>query len=277
MLKKIYFYVTNTASTSHTINSNLFLKMNLLKRIKVVFLFLTFPLVLQAQTAQEIIDTYIENIGGHDAWSKIESMTAKGIGKQQGVEYPFVATYMADGRYLIEIDIQGTPFVVEAFDGETSWAMNFQTQKPEAQDSESSLNTKNEAKDLLVSPFFNYKEKGYAIELVSKETMEGTEAFKIKLTKKPTLSDGEEKENIEFFFFDTENYVPIASESTLNSGPAQGMTSQSIYSDFQEINGLYLPFSQIDKFNGQIGLEVLIETAQFNTEVDETIFKMPQD
>jgi len=250
---------------------------NALKVLSVALLFSCFTLVTHAQTAEEIVDNYIENIGGQSAWSKVKSMTVTGVGRQQGVDYPFVATYMEDGRYVINVDIQGTSFIVEAFDGENAWAMNFQTQKAEALDSESSINTKNESKDGIVSPLFNYKEKGYKIELVGKETWEGSEVFKLKLTKTPALVDGKEEENVEFFFFDTENFVPLASEAVILNGQGKGATGQTVYSDYQEVDGLYIAFSQIDKFNGQVGLEMLMKKVEFNTEVDDSIFKMPKD
>lgn len=251
-----------------------------MKTIKLFFLAVltvSFSTTLNAQTADEIVNNYLETVGGKDAWSKVKSMKVTGVGKQQGVDYPFVATYMADGRYIIDVDLQGTSFIVEAFDGEQSWAMNFQTQKAEAADSETSKNVKNEAKDEIVSPFYNYKEKGYKVELIGKENWEGTEAFKIKLIKKPSLVDGKEVENIEIYFFDTENFVPLASESVINSGPAKGATSQTLYSDYQEVDGLYVSFSQIDKFNGQIGLEMHVKKVEFNTEIDESIFEIPKE
>lgn len=228
-----------------------------------------------AQTAEEIIDNYIENIGGQEAWSKINSMTVIGVGRQQGVDYPFVANYMKDGRSIITIDLQGASFVVEAFDGENAWNMNFNTQKAEALDSESSTNHKNEAKDNITDAFFNYKEKGYKVELVSKEDFEGTECFKIKLTKTPVLVDGKEEDNIDIYYFDTESFVPIAIESLVKSGPAKGATSQTLMSDYQEVDGLYIAFSQIEKFNGQVQLEMTLKTIEFNTEINDMIFKMP--
>jgi len=248
-----------------------------MKTLKLLTLGLTlcFVSTLYAQTADEIIDNYIENIGGHEAWSKINSMTITGIGRQQGADYPFVATLMKDGRTLISVDIQGASFVVEAFDGVNAWNMNFQTQKAEALDSETSINYKNDAKDNIPDALFNYKEKGYKVELLGKEDFEGTECFKIKLTKTPVLVDGKQEDNIDVYFFDTENFVPIAIESVVKSGPAKGTTSQTLISDYQEVEGIYVAFSQIEKHNGQIGLETIIEKIVFNTELDEKIFKMP--
>ena len=139
------------------------------------------------------------------------------------------------------------------------------------------MNAKKSTKDQIVSPFHNYKKKGYKVELVGKETWEGTEVFKVKLTKSPVMVDGKEEENVEMFFFDIENFVPLASEQIFTSGPAKGATGQTVYSDYQEVDGKYIAFSQIDKFNGQVGLEMIVKTVEFNGEVDESIFKMPED
>ncbi len=250
-----------------------------MKTLKLLALGLTlcFVFTLNAQTAEEIIENYIENIGGQEAWSKIESMKVTGNGRQQGIDYPFVATYMKDGRRVVDINLQGNSFIVEAFDGENAWAMNFQTQKAEALDAETSLNNKNDAKDFIPDAFFNYKKKGYTVELLGKEAFEGTECFKIKLTKTPVLVDGKEEENIETYYFDTDNFVPIAMESIVKTGQAKGATAQILISDYQEVDGLYLAFSVIQKLNGQVGLEMTIKTIEFNTEVDDMIFNMPEE
>ena len=250
--------------------------MKTLKFLSVLFIF-CLALALPAQTAEEIVENYIENIGGQDAWSKIESMKVTGVGRQQGVDYPFVATIMKDGRTIIDVDLQGSSFIVEAYDGENAWAMNFQTQKAEAFDSETTHNYKNEAMDQMPDPFMGYKEKGYKLELVGTESFEGTECFKIKLIKKPVLVDGNEEENIDIYYFDTENFVPIASETVVKTGPAKGATAQTLISDYQEVDGLYLPFTIIEKFNGQVGLEMLYKTVEFNPELDESIFVMPKE
>ena len=120
--------------------------MKTLKLLGVIFIF-CITLTTTSQTAENIVDTYIENIGGADAWNKIESVKITGVGKQGGSDYPFIATFMMDGRSNITVEFPGATMVYEAFDGETAWGMNFQSQKPEAYDSEASHNYKIEARD----------------------------------------------------------------------------------------------------------------------------------
>jgi len=250
-----------------------------MKTLKVLSLLLIacFSLSMQAQTAEDIVNTYVENIGGTEAWDKVKSIKVTGLAKLGGVDYPFVATMMSDGRTNITADIQGNAFVAEAFDGETAWEMNFQTQKPEAYSSEESLNYKNEARDQFIDPFLNYKKNGYKIESLGLDTWEGTKVHKIKLTKKPVIVDGKTEDNNYIYYFDVDNSVPIAYETTVKSGQAKGATEQNIMSDYQEVDGLFMPFTVIEKYNGQTAIELFYKTVEFNVDVDETIFVMPEN
>jgi hypothetical protein len=86
----------------------------------------------------------------------------------------------------------------------------------------------------------DYKEKGYAAEFVG-ETKEGTECFKLKLTK-PVTVNGVKMDDVFYYYFDTENYLPIVMKRN-QTGTNEGQKSVSTMSDYQEVDGVYFPFS----------------------------------
>jgi len=229
----------------------------------------------QAQTAEEIVANYHEATGGEEAWKSIKSMTMTGVAGMGPQEFPFTQIVMADGRMQTSIDLQGQKFVPQAFDGEQMWGTNFQTQKAEAMDAEASAQYKAESKDVIDS-FIGYKEKGYSLEKLEDKTVEGTDCFTIKLTKKPVVVDGKEEENFTTFYFDKETFVPVMSESTAKSGPGKGSTAQTVFSDYLEAGDVYYAHNIITKFNGQTGQSIKIEKIEVNTDIDDAIFKMPQ-
>lgn len=249
-----------------------------MKTIKLLVAVMVMALALptKAQTADEIISNYLEATGGEDAWKGINSMKMTGVAAMGPQEFPFEQTVMADGRMHIQIDLQGQKFVPQAFDGEQMWGMNFQSMKAEAQDKEASDMYKNESKD-IIDTFVGYKEKGYTAEKLEDKTVEGTDSFTIKLTKKPVVVDGKEEENVTTYYFDKETFVPIMSETTAKSGPAKGMMSQTVYSDYQEAGDVYYAHSITSKFNGQVGQTIKIDKIDVNPEIDETIFVMPEN
>ncbi len=222
-----------------------------------------------AQTADEIISKYIENIGGKEKLEQLKGVQMIGNMKMQGMEIPFEMLSTKDGKQSVSIELQGNKMVWSAFDGETSWARNQMTMEAEKSDNEATQNLKNELEQ-FPDPFLNYKEKGYTVELIGKETIDGTETFKIKLTKKPVLVNGELLPNVTNYYFDTENFVPIVTESTVNQGPMKGQTVKSTLSDYQEVNGIYFPFSIGSPFQTMEFKEI-----KLNPEVDAASFVLP--
>lgn len=235
-------------------------------------LFLTHT--ISAQTADEIIDNYFENTGGIDNWNALNSLKSSAMINQQGMEFPLTIINMKDGRQMVQFEVQGK-VLTQAFDGEVSWSTNFMTMEAEKSDAEATENMKRESRD-FPDPFLNYKDKGYAIELMGKETVEGVECFKIKLTKKPQLVDGQDVDNISYYFFDTENFVPIVVESEIKSGEMQGKISRGTFSDYDEIEGLYFPFSVSEGIKDMGSQTINFTSFELNPEVDDAIFKFPE-
>ncbi len=223
-----------------------------------------------AQTADEIIDNYFENTGGAEAWNNLQGIKYVGSANAQGMTIPVEYYLTKDGKQLLKINLQGQEMVQFSFDGEKMWTTNFMTMQPEEADSETTQNMKNQTMD-FPDPFLNYKEKGYSVELLGKETMEGTETYKIKLTRKPMLVDGKEEPNVTYFYFETENFVPIATEAEVKQGPMKGQVVKDTMSDYQEVDGLYFPFA-ITMGGGQ---PVTITEIVLNPEIDEAMFLMP--
>lgn len=247
-------------------NKNLFLSL--------ITLFITG--MMSAQTADEIVNKYLENIGGKDKLEAIKSLHIQASTKAQGMDLPIEFYMTKDGKQLITAEIQGKKFVQVAFDGNTAWHTNFMNMKNEKMDNEATENLKRNSAGEFITPFLNYKGKGYKVEFLGKEEIEGTETYKIKLTQKPELKDGKEVPNESFYYFDTENYVPVVVETIITDGPMKGAKFQQIFSDYQEVDGVYFPFSTMNKFNGQTGQEVKLTKIEINPEIDNSIFEFKE-
>lgn len=242
--------------------------MKILKTLTIAFL-LTVIAPVSAQTADEIINNYFENTGGKAAWEKLQSVKMTATANAQGMEIPVEIYQTKDGKQLVKINFQGQEITQLAFDGETMWSTNFMTMLPEKSDAESNANMKMQMKD-FPSPFMNYKEKGFTVEMMGKETKEGTETYKIKLTQSPIMVDGVEAPNVSYYYFDMENYVPIFNESEIKQGPMKGQMRYSTMSDYQEVNGLYFPFTI-----SMAGQGITLKEVVLNPEIDNAMFAYP--
>lgn len=247
-----------------------------MKKNVIIALMVLFTFVAKAQTADEIINKYIENTGGKDKWTALKSIKIIGKANQQGMEFPFVSLQTSTGKQKNAFTFQGKEIVQPAFDGKEGWQTNFMTMKAEKMESEDAENMQRAAGD-FPDPFLDYKAKGYSVVLEGKETVEGTECFKIKLIRKPMKVDGKEEENSSHYFFDTQNYVPIVVKTPIKKGQAKGAISETVMSDYQEVNGLYFPFSIAQKFQGQVVITLTTEKVELNAVIDDKEFTFPTD
>ena len=230
----------------------------------------------QDMTAEEVINTYFENTGGIDAWKSIKGLKLSAKLNQGGMEIPIDIYQMSDGRTATIINLQGQQFKQNVFDGEVMWAMNFQTMKAEKMDAETTANAKLDLND-FPDPFIDWKEKGYAIEMMGMEEFQGSETIKIKLTMEPYTVEGKEEENVAFYFFDPENFVPIARQSEIKIGQAKGIISEATFSDYQEVGDVYMPFSITQGSKGGPSQPITFESIEIIEDADASIFAFPEE
>ncbi len=127
-------------------------------------------------------------------------MTAKV--SQGGMDIPIEMVQLKDGRQMTIVTFQGKEIKQGVYDGTRLWSHNFMTMEAEESDAESTANFKLEAND-FPNPFLNYEKKGYTVELMGKETIQGAETFKIKLVQEPKMVDGQ-KRNLFLITFSTQ-------------------------------------------------------------------------
>ena len=230
---------------------------------------------INAQTVDEIIDNYFENTGGVENWEKIEGVKMSAKVNQGGMEIPIEIVQLKSGKMMTTINFQGQSIKQGVFDGEVLWSSNFMTQKAEKSDEESTNMVKNEMNQ-FPDPFLNYKEKGFTVELVGTETVDGSETFKIKLTTTPNIIEGKEVPSIAYYFFDNENFVPIQVHEEITVGPGKGMVSEIKLSDYQEAGDIYMPFSMTQGVKGQPGAPITMDSIEINPTVDDNEFAFPE-
>ena len=226
-----------------------------------------------SQSIEEIISKYHATIGG-EKWTSVKSMLMTANVDAGGMMIPVEVVMMADGRMYTKINFQGQEIIQGAFDGETVWSTNFMTQKAEKAESDDTENTKRGAKS-FPNALVTYKSQGYTPTLMGEESIDGVKCFKIKLDKKTLLSEGKEVPSVEYFYIDAENFVPILTETEIPTGEMKGKIAQTKYSDYQEVDGVMIAFSQSSGIKDGMSQNITFDKVLINTTVDEKTFKFP--
>lgn len=242
-----------------------------MKRALLLLFILFAGLSTQAQTVDEILKKYLETTGGEQNWKALKTMKATGKMSMMGMDLDFNMTSKTPNKMHMVIKVQGQE-IVQAYDGVDAWMLNplmggkEPVKIPEEQAKEM---TEQEMEDR----FIDYKKKGHEVKLLGKEEVEGTTCFKIELVK----NKHNDKEDVtEIHFFDAENFVPILTVSYARSGPQKGQEVKTYLSDYQEVNGLMIPFSTEAKVNGQTMQKMTLQKVTLNESVEDALFAFPK-
>jgi len=221
-----------------------------------------------AQTADEIVEKYIQAKGGREKLKAVQSVRMTGkmdIGN--GMQAPYVMEMKRPHKMRMEFTLQGMTGTT-AFDGTTGWmVMPFMGKKdPEvmAADDLKDVDEQSDFEGALV----DYKAKGHQVELLGKENVGGTPAWKLKLTKK--------NGDVSYVFLDADAYLEIKEDGKRNMR-GQEVEFESTMGDYKTVEGLVFPFSLQSKPKGApAGMTITVEKVEINPGVDDTRFVMPK-
>ncbi len=221
-------------------------------------------LTLSAQDVDKILENYFEVIG-QDKVSDIKTIVSKGKAMQMGMEFPIVLYQKRPGMMRMEAEIQGTK-MVQAYNGESGWAIMPWTGSMEPQDMGEDQNKSLEQMADMDGDLYNWKEKGFDLTLVGEEDMEGTPVYKLKLVK----PDGDEF----LYYIDSENYVVLRVDSKVNVQGAE-VESSSYYSNFKPVEGMIMAHSIESRMGDQVTMQIVLESFEIDTELDNSLFEKP--
>jgi outer membrane lipoprotein-sorting protein len=220
-----------------------------------------------AQTVDEIIAKNIRARGGADKLKSVQSIKATAtMAMGPGMEAPGVLIQKRGNLARLEFTVQGLT-AVQAYDGKNAWQIMPFTGKKDPE-----LMSSDEAKEVeemadLDGPLVDYKSKGNQVELLAKEKIEGTDAYKLKVS----LKNGD----VQTVYIDADSFLEIK-EETKRTVRGSEQVVESAIGDYKEVDGIVFPFAVESGVKGSPEKQKLtITKMELNLPVDDSIFKMP--
>jgi len=220
-------------------------------------------------TAEELATRNIEAKGGLDSIHAIKSLRLSGHMRiqQDTIELEYVTLIKQPGSVRYEAALQGLT-QVQAFDGEQAWQINpFQGRKdPEKLSADDAKGMGEDAAD-FAGPLVDYKAKGYKLDYLGREDVDGTEAYKLRVTR----ANGD----LTTVYLDPDYFLEIR---TINRRIEHGVPVETIvdYGDYEQVAGVFLPFSQESGLKGSSDRQkVQFEKAEANVAADDGSFRFP--
>ena len=208
------------------------------------------------QTAKKVLDKYIDAIGGRKALENVEDLSMTMSAKVQGAEVHIITKNKRPGKYSMEVfvPIMNQTMVEYKVNGDDVSVIS-QGQKQEISEEQKEAIKK----ETGLFPELNYGDSGYNSTLLGMQSKEGKKMYVVETT----TPDGEVIKE----YFDAETGLKMKQEVAQEDN-----FSVTEYGNYQEVNGIMLPFEQTsDAFGQNLNLEVT--EAKVNSGIDDSEFE----
>ncbi|HUJ53426.1 MAG TPA: hypothetical protein VLX08_07705 [Steroidobacteraceae bacterium] len=222
-----------------------------------------------AYTADELAQKNVSARGGAERLSAIHALRLAGKMRVNGgtLELGLVTLVKRPGSIRYEAQLQGLT-KVQAYDGVQAWQVNpFQGRKDAERLSADDAKAMGEDAADFLGVLVDYKAKGYTLEYLGTEDVDGTQAHKLRVTR----PNGD----LTFLYLDPDYFLEIrAVDRRIEHGiPTETVTD---YGDYERVDGVYLAFAQD---SGPMGSskrqKVQYEKAEANAPLEDAMFHFP--
>ena len=232
--------------------------------MKRIFSLLTIVFLTSQAMAQNKLDEIITKVldaqGGKEKLLKINSVSMKGFIEFSGQKIPLNYYAVDNKAQRIEFTFSGLTgyFIVTKDSG-----FNFNPfQGQMAAENMTAEDVKLSQNELYLQGILvNYKNKGYTVELLETEDVDGVEAIQLKVNILPNKT--------QYYFIDPSNYYVIRTKTISVSNGQQNRSTTDYYNFKKTAEGVLFPFiSESSNFGN-----ITYETIELNKTLDEKLFK----
>lgn len=223
-----------------------------------------------AYTAAELAAKNVDAKGGIDQLSAIHSLRLSGklLANGGAIELGYITLVQRPHSIRYEAQLQGLT-QVQAYDGAQAWQISpFQGRKdPEKLSTDDAKGLDEDATD-FTGALVDYQAKGYKLDYLGTEDIDGTEAHKLRVTR----PNGD----LTYVYLDPDYFLEIR---TVNRRIEHGVANETItdYGDYEKVNGVYLPFARDSWQKGSNDHQkVQFEKAEANISVAGGLFEFPK-
>jgi hypothetical protein len=214
-------------------------------------------------TADQIIDKYVQAIGGKAAIEKTTSRVSKGSFELPafGASGTFESTEKVPNKGLTVINVEGFGVVQEGFDGKVAWG----------QDPQNGLREKTGAELAAAKLDAEFHKPIKVKQLYPKLVVKGKDKVgdhEVYVVEATPVDSGAET-----WYFDTQTGLMLRQDA-VREGPQGRQESQTFLDDYKDVDGVKLPFS-IRQVTTAFTINITIKEVKHNVPVDDAKFAKP--
>ncbi len=222
---------------------------------------------LRAQTAEELVARNLQAKGGIDKIKAIKTLRMTGRLQQGGFNAQVAQDAKAPDLLRVSFTIQGMT-QIQAYDGALAWQISpFEGRRdPELIGEDDKRDLVEEAD--FYGPLVDYREKGNTIEYLGHDTVDGDDAYKLKVT----LKNGD----LYYYYLDPDTYLEFRVERQQFIRGAVREQYMDLGS-YKQVDGVYYPFTiaTAERRDMSDVSTVTLAKVEANVPVNDSDFSMP--
>ena len=225
-------------------------------------------IVAQNLSLDQIIKKNEDAIGGADAISKVQTLrtTFRMVMSDGQTEVVTTESSKRPNYVRSETAMMGSN-IVFAFDGTTAWMINPLAGGSDPQKMEEAAIAKfaNSNMESSIGALVGIKAAGNTMELLGSEDVNGSPAYKLRVTPKGGVSS--------IYFIDAGTFLPVKIIAKV-SVMGQWMEGETYPGSYKKVDGILFAYSREAYVNGQTR-RMDYDRIEINVPMDNSIFKMP--
>ncbi len=211
-------------------------------------------------TAEKVLDSYIDAIGGKEKLSGMKTVTMEMEGSVMGQTMNMSVSKMSPNRSYTEVSVAGNVMQKIIFDGEKGKSSGMQGNQEMIGDAALDMAISN-----AIVPEIIMLEQNVKMELTSVEQINGSDAYGVEITM-PS-----EKKVVRYY--DAESGLYVREVNTIDT-PQGVLTLSTEILEYGEFDGIRFPIAIKSPLNPQIKMDIKVKDVIVNAEVDESKFKL---
>lgn len=216
----------------------------------------------QAQSLDNVLDSYYK-ANGLDKVGDVKTFDIKAKMSVMGMDMPMEIKVKKPNKFRVDVEMMGQK-TTSAFDGEKGWMKNPMMGAGVHDLDGAQLNQAMDQTD-MEGPLYNYAAKGSSVELLGKESVDGAEAFKLKLTDK--------NGTVQTYYISANDYMVTKVESKVEA-MGQSMDIVTRMLGYKEVNGIKIANNiEVEMPMGK--QSVIMEEIKVDEPLDDALFERP--
>jgi hypothetical protein len=219
---------------------------------------------VRAQTADEIINKYVDAIGGKDKLGQLKTVVVTNTTQVMGNEGPSTTQIINGKAFRLDYEINGQKST-QVFTDKGGWQINpfMGATTPQPIPDDVFKQSKGQVY-YPAPPLYNYAAMGNKVELMGKDG----NAYKLKITNTDSVET--------IAYIDAASYY-LTKVTRQTNFMGQSMELTVSFSNFKKTEfGITIPFTTEINYGGQFAITNNITKIEFNKTIDPAVFEMPK-